>query len=115
MNEIVNLSRRGFIAKSSALAGALVLGVHLGPQSWAATATAAAAGPVELNAFLTIAPDGAITVYIKHSEMGQGIMTSIAMIVAEEMDADWSKVSALPGDARPEFAHAQWGIQATGG
>ncbi|MBV6412735.1 MAG: xanthine dehydrogenase family protein molybdopterin-binding subunit [Xanthomonadales bacterium] len=115
MNEIVNLSRRGFIAKSSALAGALVLGVHLAPRGYAEQVNAAASGPVDLNAFLTVAADGAITVHVKHSEMGQGILTSIAMIVAEEMDADWQTIRALPGDARAEFAHSQWGIQATGG
>lgn len=115
MNQIVNLSRRAFIAKTSALAGALVLGVHLAPRGYAEQVDAAATGPVELNAFLTVAPDGAISVHVKHSEMGQGILTSIAMIVAEEMDADWSTIRALPGDARKEFAHSQWGIQATGG
>jgi isoquinoline 1-oxidoreductase subunit beta len=115
MNDIVNLSRRSFIQHSATLGSALVLGFHLSSQAWAEKATAEVATAVDLNAFLTIAADGAITVYLKHSEMGQGIMTSIAMIVAEEMDADWSKVKAVPGDARPEFAHSQWGIQATGG
>ena len=114
MSSIVNLSRRRFLASSATLTGALVLGFHIDSRSWAQAATDAAA-KVELNAFLTIAADGAITVYVKHSEMGQGVLTSIPMIIAEEMDADWSQVTALPGDARPEFAHAQWGIQATGG
>lgn len=113
MSSIVNLSRRRFLAGSATLGSALVLGFHIDARSWAQAATEAAS--VDLNAFLTIAADGAITVYLKHSEMGQGVMTSIPMIIAEEMDADWSKVTALPGDARPEFAHAQWGIQATGG
>ncbi|MEZ5469155.1 MAG: molybdopterin cofactor-binding domain-containing protein [Lysobacterales bacterium] len=114
MNDIINLSRRGFLQGSAALGGALVLGFHLSTQAWAEKATTGSAA-VDLNAFLTIAADGAITVHAKHSEMGQGILTSLAMIIAEEMDADWAKVSAVPGDARPEFAHAQWGIQATGG
>ncbi len=113
-SHIVNLSRRRFIASSATLGGALVLGFHLDARSRAQAATDTSA-KVELNAFLTIAADGAITVYVKHSEMGQGVLTSIPMIIAEEMDADWGRVSALPGDARPEFAHAQWGIQATGG
>jgi isoquinoline 1-oxidoreductase beta subunit len=113
-SHIVNLSRRRFIAGSATLGGALVLGFHLDARSRAQASTDASA-KVELNAFLTIAADGAITVYVKHSEMGQGVLTSIPMIIADEMDADWSQVNALPGDARPEFAHAQWGIQATGG
>ncbi len=113
-SDIVNLSRRRFIAGSATLGGALVLGFHLDPRSRAQAAPEAAPS-VQLNAFLTIAADGAITVYVKHSEMGQGVLTSIPMIIAEELDADWSRVTALPGDARPEFAHAQWGIQATGG
>lgn len=112
MNDIVNLTRRSFLKGSAGLAGALVLGFHLSERAWGQDEIP---GKVELNAFLTIAADGAITVYVKHSEMGQGILTSIPMLIAEEMDADWSKVSALPGDARPEFAHAEWGIQGTGG
>lgn len=112
MNDIVNLTRRGFLKGSAGFASALVLGFHLSDRAWGQDAIP---GKVELNAFLTIAADGAITVFLKHSEMGQGIGTSIPMLIAEEMDADWSKVSALPGDARAEFAHTEWGIQATGG
>lgn len=114
MNDIINLSRRGFIKTSATLGGALVLGFHLSTQAWAEKATSGPAA-VDMNAFLTVAADGAITVHAKHSEMGQGVLTSLAMIIAEEMDADWSRVTSVPGDARSEFAHAQWGIQATGG
>ena len=112
MNDIVNLTRRGFLKGSAGFASALVLGFHVSNRAWGQDAIP---GKVELNAFLTIAADGAITVFLKHSEMGQGIGTSIPMLIAEEMDADWSQVSALPGDARAEFAHTEWGIQATGG
>lgn len=115
MSTIQNLSRRGFIKQGAALGGGLLLGFQISPSAWAEKASAAAAAQTALNAFLSVASDGLITIAIKHSEMGQGILTSIAMTVAEEMDADWSKVRAVPGDARPEFAHTQWGIQATGG
>lgn len=112
MSAIHQLSRRSFLKSGAVLSGGLLLGFQFSPRAWAADSAAA---PAALNAFLSVTSDGSITVAIKHSEMGQGVLTSIAMLVAEEMDADWSKVQAVPGDARPEFAHSQWGIQATGG
>ena len=52
----------------------------------------------KLNAFVHIAPDDAITLYIHKAEMGQGTYTSVSMLLAEELDADWSKVHpAFPG------------------
>ena len=53
---------------------------------------ATAAAPFEPNAWLTITPDGAITVHVTRAEMGQGVGTALAQIVAEELEADWKDV-----------------------
>jgi len=67
------------------------------------------------NAFVRIAPDNSVTVLIKHSEMGQGVWTSIPMVVADELDCDWSKVKVEHAPAAPEYKHTVFGMQMTGG
>jgi isoquinoline 1-oxidoreductase subunit beta len=107
------LSRREFVATSAAL----VIGFALAPSPrrlFAAAATPPAALP-QPNAFLRIAADDSVTVLLAHSEMGQGIWTTMPMFVAEELDCDWSKLRvehAPPGDA---YRHTATGIQMTGG
>ncbi len=65
---------------------------------------------------MRVAPDGIVTVYAKHLEMGQGVYTGLATLVAEEMDADWSKMRAegAPADAKL-YANLAFGMQGTGG
>ena len=67
------------------------------------------------NAFLKIAKDGSVTVQVKHLEFGQGVMTSLPMLVAEELDCDWTKVRAELAPAAPVYAHTMFGMQMTGG
>jgi isoquinoline 1-oxidoreductase beta subunit len=67
------------------------------------------------NAFLRIAPSGHVTVLVGKSEMGQGALTALAMIAAEELDADWSKVSVESAPAAPAYYHTAFGTQMTGG
>jgi len=67
------------------------------------------------NAFVRVAPDESVTVLLAHSEMGQGIWTSLAMLIAEELDCDWSKVRVEHAPAAPAYAHTVYGIQMTGG
>ncbi len=90
---VVNATRRGFLAG----VGALVLATQLPVPAHASESGA------ELNAFVRIDPDGRITVAIPSSEMGQGVLTSMAMIVAEELDADWSKVHPEPSLAQRDY------------
>jgi len=112
MSEITNLSRRGFL-KTGALAGSgLVLGVYVpGPAEGAQQATSTFAP----NAFVRVGKDESVTVIVNHSEMGQGAYTGVAMIVAEELEADWSKVRVESAPVDPAYNHTIFGIQMTGG
>lgn len=101
------LSRRGFVA----LAGSgLVLGLP------AASVNASSGGPGMSQPFVRIAPDGQITILIKHLEMGQGVSTGLATILAEELDADWRHVRSEPAPFNPAlYKHTVFGMQTTGG
>jgi isoquinoline 1-oxidoreductase beta subunit len=82
------------------------------------TAPAAPAGlkPFEQpSAFVRIAKDGTVTVTINRLEFGQGVLTALPMCLAEELDADWSKVNAEHGDANPAYVDPAFGIHLTGG
>lgn len=85
------LTRRSFLKLTGRVGGGLVLAFYVGERS-TALANDQRFAP---NAFLRIAPDGQITIYSKGPEIGQGIKTSFPMIVAEELDADWSKVREI--------------------
>jgi isoquinoline 1-oxidoreductase beta subunit len=84
-----NVSRRAFLGSSAGLAFAFSLGLSGLSASRGARAQAA---KQSINAYVSIAPDGTIIIQSPVAEMGQGIMTGLPMIVAEELDADWSKV-----------------------
>ena len=68
-----------------------------------------------MNAFVRIGQDDTVTVIVNHSEMGQGPYTSVPMMVAEELDADWNKVRYEAAPVAPEYNHSVYGIQMTGG
>ena len=115
MNEILNLSRRTFLKTSALAGGGLVLGVYLPQLGNPAAAAPQKSAIFAPNAFIRIGTDDSVTVIANHSEMGQGVYTALPMLVAEELDADWSKirVEAAPVDA--VYNHTQFGIQMTGG
>ena len=118
MDQSMTVTRRAFLKTGTALGGGLVIGFYL-PEGWAQAAMAAGttgkAAAYAPNAFLRIATDGSITVLAKHSEMGQGIYTSLAMVLAEELEADWRAVRVEAAPAHPDYKHTAWGIQGTGG
>src|SRR6266849_3413261 len=115
MNAIINLSRRNFLKTSALAGGRLILGVHLPGLARAAEASQQGASPFPLNAFVRIGQDDTVTVIVNHSEMGQGPYTSVPMMVAEELDADWNKVRYEAAPVAPEYNHSVYGIQMTGG
>ena len=111
-----NISRRRFLQSSAAVAGGLVISFWL-PEGGGRHAFAQAPQPprVSPNAFLRIGKDGSITVMVKHLEFGQGVTTSLPMILCEELECDWSKVRYELAPAAPEYAHTMFGMQMTGG
>ena len=118
MNDLTRFSRRDFLKAGTLLGGGLVIGfVVPGAKRFAqAAAPAAAAGKLpQPNAFLRIAADDSVTVQIAHSEMGQGIWTTLPMLIAEELDADWSRMKVEHAPAAPAYAHTMFGMQMTGG
>ena len=101
------MQRRDFI-QVSAVGGAFVLGFRLPAR------TPTSSGGVDtgsLNAWIRIDPDDTITMSVSESEMGQGIMTAVSMLLAEELEADWAKVRAEHALADRE----KYGSQSTGG
>jgi isoquinoline 1-oxidoreductase beta subunit len=110
------VSRRGFIKTGAALGGGLVLGWY-GARLGANNATSVLADEKDfaVNAFVHIAPDDTVTIIAAHSEMGQGVYTSLPMLLNEELEADWRKirVEAAPVDAA--YNHPVFQIQMTGG
>ena len=67
------------------------------------------------NAFLRIGTDNSIKVLLSHAEMGQGIWTTLTMLIAEELDADWKNIKVEHAPPAKEYFHTAWGMQLTGG
>ncbi len=104
------------LLRSAFFGGALLLAVRFDAH---AAAGPLVASPLDTtfapNAFVRITPDGRVTVVINKSEMGQGVSTGLAMIVAEDLDADWKQVGFEFAPADIVYAHPGYGIQMTGG
>jgi isoquinoline 1-oxidoreductase beta subunit len=104
-NNHVAVTRRGFLKS----AGGLLLGFVLPVPG-----RAAAPAPVAPNAFLHIALDDTVTVMVDRLEFGQGVHTALPMLVAEELDPDWSRVRAELAPAGDAYKDPLFGIQMTG-
>ena len=108
-----NLSRRFVLG--GAAAGAFGLGFHI-PAAGAQTVAAAPAIPPEINAWVVVKPDDSVVIRIARSEMGQGTLTGLAQLVAEELNADWSKVTTeYPTPGQNLARNRVWGNFSTGG
>lgn len=113
-NSIVKLGRRDFLKAGLAAGGGLLLGLRLDHARALDASTNVSFAP---NAFVRIANDDSVTVIAKHLEMGQGVHTGLATLLAEELDADWAQVhiEAAPADAS-RYNNLNWGpAQGTGG
>ena len=110
MTDAGALNRRTFLASIAASGGALVLGFDLGHGS------AQTAGATEISAWIVIAPDDQVTIRIAKSEMGQGVFTGLAMLVAEELECDWNRVRAELAAPHDNLARERvYGDMSTGG
>lgn len=114
--KLSGVSRRGFL-KSSA-AGGLVVAFHvpLARTAFAQQAAPAADAVAEVNAWVVVKPDDSVIIRIARSEMGQGTLTGLAQLVAEELDADWARVTTeYPGPSASLARKRVWGDFGTGG
>ncbi|CDG85309.1 xanthine dehydrogenase family protein molybdopterin-binding subunit [Janthinobacterium agaricidamnosum] len=109
------VSRRSFMKAGAALGGGLVLGFFIPGANRMARAQDAKAAVYQPNAFLRIAPDNSVTVIINRLEFGQGVQTALPMILAEELDADWSQMRGELAPAGDAYKDPAFGMQITGG
>jgi isoquinoline 1-oxidoreductase beta subunit len=114
--DVSGVSRREFLRATAAVGAGLTIAVQLGcaPQDPDAT-SGPVTTPLVPNAFVRVSTDGSVTVICGYAEMGQGVLTAVSMLVAEELDADWSKVRVEQGPASEPYFNPMFGIQGTGG
>jgi isoquinoline 1-oxidoreductase beta subunit len=114
MNHMPTLNRRAFVIGSATAGAGLALGLDIpfgGP-----TVVRAADGSPEVNAWVVIRPDDTVVIRIARSEMGQGTLTGLAQLVAEELECDWSKVTTeYPTPGQSVARKRAWGDFSTGG
>jgi len=114
MTPVTTLNRRDLIVNASKISAGLTIGFVI-PQI-AGSATAADAAPEEINAWVKILPNDTVVIRIARSEMGQGSLTGLAQLVAEELDCDWSKVTTeYPTPGQSAARGRPWGEFMTGG
>lgn len=109
------LSRRRFLASGLASAGGLVIGLHLPGLAPLAMAAEAGSGVFRPNAFIQIGAGGDVTLFVGQAEMGQGVLTSLPMILADELDVDLDQVKVERVGVDPAFNQPMFGAQVTGG
>jgi isoquinoline 1-oxidoreductase beta subunit len=116
------IKRRDFLKTGAAVGGGLLISLYLPKLSQAGVS----AKPTDKlksiepatfapNAFIRIAPDDTVTVIVNKSEMGQGVYTSLPMLIAEELEADWSKIKVESAPVDAVYNHTVFGMQLTGG
>ncbi len=111
MSPAGTLDRREFLKKSAAGGTALVIGFYLPSKQDRLPLLESS----RMNAWVRIASDNTVTLIIDKSEMGQGVVTSLAMLLAEELECDWKKVKTEFAPAAPEYFNPLFGLQGTGG
>ncbi len=113
MNQHVKLNRRAFVIGTAAAGAGLALGFNL---PFGGAVARAADGSPEVNAWVVIRPDDTVVIRIARSEMGQGSLTGLAQLVAEELECDWSKVTTeYPTPGQSAARGRPWGDFSTGG
>src|SRR6202050_3748567 len=114
MNQMPTFNRRHFVIGTAAVGAGLALGLDL-PFGGPATVRAADGSP-EVNAWVVIRPDDTVVIRVARSEMGQGTLTGLAQLVAEELECDWSKVTTeFPTPGENLARNRVWGESNTTG
>ena len=109
------LDRRNFLKIGAAGAAGLAIGFYLPGRSEALADPVAMQPPASLNAWMLISTTDVVTIMIDKSEMGQGILTALCMIAAEELDCDWKTIRTEFAPAAKEYFNPAFGMQGTGG
>ncbi len=105
------LNRRSFLKISSLAGGGVMFALYFKPQASLAQAPAAAQPPLSPHSFIKVSADGVVTIMAKNPEIGQGIKTSLPMIIADELDVDWKDVRLVQAD----LDEVKYGRQNAGG
>jgi len=105
-SDIIRIDRRSFLKVSATAAGGLLVGCYVGDCG-----AIAASQSFRPNGYVRIDPDGTVTLWAKNPDMGQGVKTSLPMMIAEELDVDWARVKVEQGDLN----RAWYGGQGAGG
>ena len=107
-----SIDRRGFLKTSLAGATGLIVSFYLPGRR---EVLAAGVEPTVLNAFINVSPDDKVTILISKSEMGQGVVTSLSMLAAEELECDWKRIRWEFAPAEKVYFDPVFGMQGTGG
>lgn len=101
--DTLTMDRRDFFRLSGYAGGGLLLGFYLNNGAEAFAAAGQAPAGFSPNAFISITPDGKVSIHAHKPEVGQGVRTSLPMIVAEELGVDWENVTVIHGDLNPAY------------
>ena len=113
ITDTLKISRRSFVIGTAAVGGGLALGLHI---PLGGRVVRAQDGSPEINAWVVIRPDDTVVIRIARSEMGQGTLTGLAQLVAEELECDWAKVTTeYPTPGASVKRQRAWGDFSTGG
>jgi isoquinoline 1-oxidoreductase beta subunit len=104
------VDRRSFLRATALAGGGLLLGWYSEPEAQAQAPGPPPAPPLSPNAFIRVAPDGAVTIMAKNPEVGEGAKTMLPMLIAEELEVEWKSVKVEQADLDPRY-----GRQSTGG
>jgi isoquinoline 1-oxidoreductase beta subunit len=112
---ITELGRRSFLKVGVTSAAGLVIGFYLPGRSEALAEPIVTMPAASLNAWMLVAADNTVTIMIDKSEMGQGILTALCMMAAEELDCDWKSIHTEFAPAAKQYFNPAFGMQGTGG
>ncbi len=117
MKELTTVNRRSFLKAGATLGGGLIISFMIPAKGGLKKLLESPTSPAVFipNAFLQISADNKIKLILAHVEMGQGIWTTLTMLLADELDADPKSINIVHAPPGKEYNHTQWGMQITGG